>query len=76
VLVVGSGGMRVIQNGPGNTAALQNLPSAGAIIQNTLDNQSIRSVTTIDATVFSRSIMQGLNRAAAMNEALRRPMAR
>lgn len=76
VLVVGSGGMRIIQNGPGNTIALRNLPSAGTIIQNTLDNQSIRSVTTIDATVFSRSIMQGLNSAAAMNEALRRPMAR
>jgi hypothetical protein len=76
VVTVGSGGLAVIQNGAGNTVALQNLPSAGAIIQNTLDNQSIRSVTTIDAKVFTRSIMQGMNLSASMNEAFKRPVTR
>lgn len=76
VVTVGSGGLAIIQNGAGNTVALQNLPSAGAIIQNTLDNQSIRSVTTIDAKVFTRNIMQGMNLSASMNEAFKRPVTR
>ena len=76
VVTVGSGGLAVIQNGAGNTIALQTLPSAGTIIQNTLDNQSIRSVTTIDAKVFTQSIMQGMNLSASMNEAFKRPVTR
>jgi hypothetical protein len=58
----------VVQNGAGNTVALPaNLPSAGNIVQNTLDSQTIRSVTTINASVLSNSIMQGLRLNAAMS---------
>lgn len=77
VVITGDGGMHIVQNGAGNSVALQNLPSAaGTIIQNTLDNQSIRTVTTIDARVLTQGIMQGLNLSASMNEAFRRPVSR
>ena len=75
VVIQGKGALSVIQNGGGNTALLQNLPSAGTIIQNTLDNQAIRSITTIDAKVFATGLAQSLNLAASMNDALRRPLA-
>lgn len=74
VVILNGNGMSLIQNGPGNTAALQqNLPSAGSIIQNTLDNQAIRSLTTINAKVLSESIMQGLNMTSSMRDVYRRP---
>jgi hypothetical protein len=74
VVILNGNGMSLIQNGPGNTAALQpNIPSAGSIIQNTLDNQSLRTLTTINAKVFSKSIMQGLNMTSSMRDVYRRP---
>lgn len=77
VVITGDGGMHIVQNGAGNSVSLQNLPSAaGTIIQNTLDNQSIRTVTTIDARVLTQGVMQGLNLSASMNEAFRRPVSR
>lgn len=74
VVILNGNGMSLIQNGPRNTAVLQkNLPSAGSIIQNTLDNQAIRSLTTINAKVLSGSIMQGLNMNSSMRDMFRRP---
>jgi len=51
----------VIQNGPGNTFTTQISPNvAGSVIQNTLNDQKIQNVTTINAAVnstqFSRSM--------------------
>ena len=74
VVIINGNGMSLIQNGPGNTAALQqNLPSAGFIVQNTLDNQAIRSLTTINAKVLSESIVKGLNMTTSMRDLYRRP---
>jgi hypothetical protein len=70
VVILNGNGMSLVQNGPGNTAAL---PSAGSIIQNTLDNQAIRSLTTINAKVLSKSIMQGRNMTSSMRDTFRRP---
>jgi hypothetical protein len=68
VVTINGNGMSLIQNGPNNTAVLQNLPSAGSIIQNTLDNQAIRSLTTIDAKVLSQNIARSLNATTSMRD--------
>jgi hypothetical protein len=74
VVILNGNGMSLIQNGNGNTAALQqNLPSAGSIVQNTLDNQAIRSLTTINAKVLSGNIMKSLNMTSSMRDVYRRP---
>ena len=73
-VLLSNSGVSLVQNGPGNTAILQqNLPSAGTIVQNTLDNQAIRSLTTINAKVFSQSLMQSLNKTALVQDMFRRP---
>jgi hypothetical protein len=73
VVILNGNGMSLIQIGNGNTAALQqNLPSAGSIVQNTLDNQAIRSLTTINAKVLSGSIMKSLNMTSSMRDLYRR----
>lgn len=51
----------VIQNGPNNGFAAAQM-SAGAlatVIQNSLDNQNVRAVTTINATVNSMEMLRG-----------------
>jgi hypothetical protein len=74
VVILNNNGMSLIQNGPGNTVLLQpNLPAGGSIIQNTLDNQAIRSLTTINARVLSQSAMRGLNMTSSMIDTFRRP---
>jgi hypothetical protein len=53
----------VVQNGPGNTA-----PPASAfgnsaipiIVQNTLDNQALKTFTVVNASVNSLSLMRSL----------------
>lgn len=72
VVTLNGNGMSLIQNGLNNTATLQNLPSAGSLIQNTLDNQSIRSLTTIDAKVPSQNIARSLNVTNSMRDMLSR----
>lgn len=61
----------IIQNGPGNVVSAQLNPSALAtVIQNSLDNQQIRAVTTINATVNTMEML----RSHHLNQALRDTM--
>jgi hypothetical protein len=56
------GTVGVIQNGSGNEIAAQfssNL--AGTVIQNTLNNQKIQNITTINATVNSAQMMRAIS---------------
>jgi hypothetical protein len=65
--------MNVVQIGPGNTVALNmgQLPSGVAnVIQNTLDNQVIRQVTTLQVSANSL----GLLRASTFNAGLQRQL--
>lgn len=64
----------LIQNGGGNSVAANVLNGAalGTIIQNSLDNQKIQTVTTINATVNSVQALQGLRMQNSMQEALNR----
>lgn len=64
--------IQVIQIGPGNTftpPSATNLPSGTmAVIQNTLDNQVIRNMTIINATLASRELIRSM----ALNSILNR----
>ena len=66
------GTLAVLQSGTGNTF----LPGAvsastiGTVIQNTLDNQNIQSVTTINATVNSGEIVRSLNLQQSVQSAI------
>ncbi len=57
-----NGSLTLIQNGAGSVFSSSSSPTAVAtVIQNTLNNQSIRSVTVIDAAVNSAQIARGLS---------------
>ena len=66
------GTLAVLQSGNGNTF----LPGAvsastiGTVIQNTLDNQHIQSVTTINATVNSGEIVRSMNLQQSVQNAI------
>ena len=59
-LSVASGSVSLLQNGPGNSFALSptSTPAAATIIQNTLNNQSIQGLTTINATANSLELLR------------------
>lgn len=72
--VVSNGLLSVIQNGPGNAALLNGgLPSSAAtVIQNTLNNQSIQSLVSIDASVNTLQAFRAQVAAGTLNSALLR----
>ncbi|WP_316149636.1 hypothetical protein [Cupriavidus sp. BIC8F] len=71
--VVTNGVLNVVQNGPGNSAAVGTLAGAPAtVIQNTLDNQSFRILTTIDAGVNTLQAFRSQLANATLNSALLR----
>lgn len=62
-LAAAVGTVNVIQIGPGNSfdpAALRQTGGA-TVIQNTLDNQNIQSLTTLDASVNNLNLFHSLN---------------
>jgi hypothetical protein len=65
----------LVQNGPGNTVSqsvLNNLGSGMAtIIQNSLDNQAIRGITTINATVTGAASLGLTQTLSSLNYQLR-----
>ena len=62
-----------IQNGANNGFHVT-LPatSLATIVQNSLDNQRIQTVTTVNATINSAEVMRGLRMHQSMQEALNR----
>ncbi|MBN3762641.1 hypothetical protein [Burkholderia sp. Ac-20365] len=61
----------ILQNGGGNIAqqgSVQGL--SGAVIQNTLNNQNIQALTTINATVNSLGFFKNMNLGDTLNNAL------
>jgi hypothetical protein len=61
-LVGATGAVNIIQNGANNTVdpATFDHAMAATVIQNSLDNQDIRSLTTINASVNSQSMLRSL----------------
>ena len=63
----------IIQNGMGNTFVLpQSLNSLTTVIQNTVDNQIIRNMTTINATVINQALARSMELTASLNQAIAR----
>jgi hypothetical protein len=62
---------QVVKNGPGNTVEVNvgTVPLA-TYIQNTVNNQTIRSQTIIDATSNGMGMVKGMNLQATINEAI------
>ncbi|MGH8785135.1 MAG: flagellin, partial [Cupriavidus necator] len=71
--VVTNGLLNVIQNGPGNAAAVGSLAGTPTtVIQNTMNDQSIRSLMTIDASVNTLQAFRSQLANTALNNALLR----
>ncbi len=68
----------VIQNGPGNQFQASGLSAStlATVVQNSLDNQKIQTVTTISATVNSLEMMRGARMQNSVQEALTRALVR
>ncbi|MBI2277665.1 MAG: hypothetical protein HYU74_09960 [Dechloromonas sp.] len=61
----------VIQNGSGNNAPKQLSPNmVGTIIQNTLNDQKIQNVTTINATVNSMQALRSMSMHSAIQQGI------
>jgi hypothetical protein len=61
----------LLQNGPGNVVQSGALPAlSGAVIQNTLNNQQIQALTTINTTVNSLSMFKNFNVGSTLSGAL------
>ena len=71
-LSVASGSVSLLQNGPGNTVALSPTaaPVAATIIQNTLNNQSIQGLTTINASANSLELLRSTGFQAVIRDGL------
>lgn len=67
-----TGGLTLIQSGAGNSVLTGPISasSVGTVIQNTLNNQQIQSLTVIDATVNSMQILKSLNLQSALRGAV------
>jgi len=64
--------VNLVQIGPGNTADPATLGqlTAGTVIQNTLDNQDIRSLTTLNISVNNLNVLRGLSLQDALQSML------
>jgi hypothetical protein len=61
----------LIQVGSGNAVQAGALPPlAGSVIQNTLNNQHIQALTTIDTSVNTLSLFKSMNLMSTINDAL------
>jgi hypothetical protein len=67
-----AGAVSLVQNGVGNAYDTGAMPAAAVatVIQNSLNNQEIRSLTVIDATVNTLGALKALNFATSMRDAL------
>jgi hypothetical protein len=65
-------GILLVQRGVGNTfeVATAAASTGGTVVQNTLDNQAIRTVTTLDIKANSLQTWNGLNLHASVGDAI------
>lgn len=64
--------LALIQSGPNNISHLLPASALATVVQNSLDNQKLQTITTISATVNSLEVMQGVRMEQAMQEAVTR----
>ena len=72
VSTTGPGSLALVQSGLGNAFQPGTISqtAAGTVIQNTLDNQKIQTITRIDAVVNSSSIIRSMNLQSSMRSAV------
>jgi hypothetical protein len=72
VSTTGTGSLALVQSGQGNTFLPGSISqsAAGIVIQNSLDNQKIQTITRIDAVVNSSSIIRSMNLQSSMRSAV------
>lgn len=70
------GRVQLVQNGPGNVFVEPPAGSvlAGTVIQNTLNDQAIRHLTTLNATANSLQFLKNMNLQSVLQEALAAPL--
>jgi len=62
---------QVVQNGTGNTVDASSVAvPLSTYVQNTLNNQTIRNQTVIQATSSGLSVMKGLNLQSTLNDSI------
>lgn len=68
----------IVQNGPGNATAPDALSKTAwsTTVQNTLNNQSLRNQTVIEASTNALGLLKGMNLQASINEAIASALAR
>ena len=68
----GSGNLTLVQNGPGNIALIGPVSTAtlGTVVQNTLNDQKIQTVTAVNATVNSLQIVRLQNLESSLRGAI------
>jgi hypothetical protein len=70
-LVNNQGIINLVQNGAGNSFTLpQSLSSLNTVIQNTVNDQVIRNLTVLNATLSIRSASAAMQLGAALNQAI------
>lgn len=68
---IDTAGLMVVQNGAGNGFQIQaNGNALGTVVQNSLNNQKIQSITTISATVNTAQAMRAIAIQSAIQEGL------
>ncbi len=67
-----AGTINLVQNGPGNTFQPGPMPqvTTATVIQNTLNNQNIQSLTIINATTNSSGMFKGINFQSSLQDAV------
>lgn len=67
-----AGNLALLQSGTGNIFSPGSISTtaAGTVIQNTLDNQKINTITRIDAAVNSSGVMRSINLQSSMQSAI------
>jgi hypothetical protein len=71
-LSASAGTISLVQNGPGNTFDPGPISSStvATVVQNTLDNRHIQSMTVIDATANSLGLLKAMNFQSGLRDAL------
>jgi hypothetical protein len=71
-LSASAGTVSLVQNGPGNTFDPGPISSStvATVVQNTLDNRHIQSMTVIDATANSLGLLKAMNFQSGLRDAL------
>jgi hypothetical protein len=74
-LVAAVGTVNLVQNGPRNVfESNQSTQAAATVIQNTLNDQVIKNLTTLDTTTNSLQFLKNINSQSALRDALIAPI--